>query len=93
MSILRLKEILKEKGISGKDLAEKVGVSQPAISDITNGKSYPRPDLLLQIANALDVDIRDLFYPTKDIETETIYALRDGTYVPIGELRKTMPKE
>lgn len=66
MNLLRLKEILKEKSITGRELAEKIGVSQPAVSDIANGKSFPRPELLLQIADALNVDVKDLFYSTKD---------------------------
>ena len=32
MNILRLKEILREKNISGKDIASKLGVSQNTIS-------------------------------------------------------------
>ncbi len=32
------------------------------------GNSFPKPNLLLKIANTLDVDIRDLFYSTKTTE-------------------------
>jgi len=89
MEVLRLKEILKEKGMSGKELAQKVEVSENTISFIATGKTQPRFELLLQIAEALNVDIRDLFNPTKHIETETIYVNRNGNYVPIGELKKS----
>lgn len=65
MNVLRLKEVLKEKGISGKGLSEKVGVTQATISNISNGNHFPKPDLLLQIAKTLDVDIKDLFNSTK----------------------------
>ena len=65
MNILRLKELLKEKGVTGKQLAEIVGVSQPAISEFATNKSHPRPELLLKIAAALDVDLKDLFISTK----------------------------
>lgn len=88
MDLLRLKEVLKEKGIASKDLAEKVNVSKNTISFISTGKTQPRFELLLQIAEALDVDVKDLFNSTKQVETETIYALRDGSYIPIGELKK-----
>ncbi len=71
MNILRLKEVLKEKEITGKDLAEKVGVTPASISNIVQGNSFPKPELLLKIANTLDVDIRDLFYPTKEEENST----------------------
>ncbi|QTD37047.1 helix-turn-helix transcriptional regulator [Polaribacter batillariae] len=65
MNVLRLKEVLKEKGISGKGLSEKVGVTQATISNISNGNHFPKPDLLLQIAETLDVDVKDLFNSTK----------------------------
>lgn len=88
MSVLRLKEVLKEKGISGKNLADSVGVSENTISFIATGKTQPRFDLLLQIAETLDVDVRDLFNPTKETETETLYVNRKGQFVPIGVLKK-----
>lgn len=65
MKILRLKELLKEKRVTGKQLADMVGVSQPAISEFVTNKSHPRPELLLKIATALDVDLKDLFISTK----------------------------
>lgn len=90
MSILRLKEILIEKGISGKDLATKVQVTPASISNIAQGNSFPKPDLLIKIAEVLDVDVRELFVPTKktETETETIFSFREGSYIPIGELKK-----
>jgi len=71
MNILRLKELLKQKELSGKDLAEKVGVTPASISNIVQGNSFPKPELLLKIADTLDVDIRDLFIPTKENENPT----------------------
>ena len=65
MNVLRLKEILKEKEVTGKELAFKVGVTENAVSMIINNKRQPRFELLVNIATALDVDIRDLFNPTK----------------------------
>ena len=66
MSVLRLKEILKEKNMSGKKLAEIVGITETSLSRIINNDQQPRFDLLLKIAQTLDVDIRELFYPTKE---------------------------
>ena len=64
-TILRLRDLLKQKKITGKSLAEKVGVSDNTISFILTGKTHPRPELLLKIAVALDVDLRTLFISTK----------------------------
>jgi len=69
MSILRLKELLKEKDITGKELSEKVGLSVTAMSNIVKGQSLPRQEVLLKIAQTLDVDIRELFHPTKTQNT------------------------
>lgn len=62
--ILRLKEVLKEKGITGKTLSDKVGVTPTSISHIVKGNHFPKPELLLSIADALDVDVRELFTPS-----------------------------
>lgn len=65
MEILRLKELMAQKGMSREDLASKVGVSMTTISNINSEKNLPTIHLLLQIAEALDVDIREMFKPTK----------------------------
>lgn len=62
---LRVKEIMSLKGISREELANKVGVSMTTISNISTETNLPTIDLLLQIAEALDVDIREMFVPTK----------------------------
>ena len=63
--ILDLKRLISEQGLTGKQLSEMVDISQPAMSDIINEKSFPRPLLLIKIAEALNVDVRDLFKSTK----------------------------
>ncbi len=62
---LRVKEIMSLKGISREELANKVGVSLTTISNISTETNLPSIDLLFQIAEALDVDIREMFVPTK----------------------------
>lgn len=65
MAILRLKEIMNLKGVSRDDLASKVEVSATTISNISSEKNLPTIQLLLKIAEALDVDVRELFVSTK----------------------------
>ncbi|UJH91684.1 helix-turn-helix transcriptional regulator [Antarcticibacterium sp. 1MA-6-2] len=76
--------------MTGKDLAEKVGVSPVAVSNIASGNSFPKPDLLKSIADALDVDIRELFNPTKEAPLEStreaLYIRKNGDYIGIGEI-------
>ena len=86
MEILRLKSILQEKGVTGKDLAERVGVSSVAISNIASGNSFPKPELLKKIAEELDVDIRELFLSTKEGSREPVYIQREGKFISVGEI-------
>lgn len=50
------------KGYNLSDLSKELGVGISYLSAITNGKKIPSPKLAKNIANALDVEIKDLFY-------------------------------
>lgn len=65
MGILRLKELLKEKKLTGKELAQALGMSDTGMSNIVKGQSLPRQEVLLKIAEVLNVDIKDLFHTTQ----------------------------
>ena len=86
MELLRLKELLKEKNITGKDLAQSLGVTPNTISRIAQGATFPSGDMLKRIADELDVDIRELFIPTKESTREVVYIKRGETYVNVGEI-------
>jgi transcriptional regulator with XRE-family HTH domain len=71
MGILRLKELMAHKEMSREELANKVGVSMTTISNINSEKNLPTISLLLQISEALNVDVREMFVPTKgDVITQ-----------------------
>ena len=84
MKLLRLKEILQERGLSGKDFAQQIEVTPVTISRIVGGKAFPSPELLHKIATVLNIDIRDLFYSTK--EAQPIFIEQAGKFIRIGEL-------
>lgn len=66
MGVLRVKEVMKEKGVSRETLATKVKTTKTTISNICGDNDYlPTIKLLLEIAEALDCDIRELFVPTR----------------------------
>ncbi|MDD2673924.1 MAG: helix-turn-helix transcriptional regulator [Flavobacterium sp.] len=65
MAVLRLKEIMALKGMSRDELSSIVEVSPTTISNISSEKNLPTIQLLLKIAEALHVDIRELFIPTR----------------------------
>ena len=86
--MLLIKDILKEKGITGKKMAADLGMSENNASRIVRGHQYPRFEMLAKMADYLGVDIRDLFKPTKKNET-TIYIKNDkGFFIPIGKIKK-----
>ncbi|MDR0682824.1 MAG: helix-turn-helix transcriptional regulator [Dysgonamonadaceae bacterium] len=58
---MRIKEVLKEKGMTAKELASKMGVTPPSISVAINGNTTV--EMLNRIAAALGVPITELFEP------------------------------
>ncbi|SHG34654.1 DNA-binding transcriptional regulator, XRE-family HTH domain [Salegentibacter echinorum] len=87
MNLLRLKELLKERKITGKQFAEDLGFSKNTASNLINGKSFPSGKDLKAIADYLDVDIKELFNSTKEAPERAIYVEMDGKYSKIGELK------
>ena len=65
MSTLRLKEIMLEKQVSREDISKALNVSMATISSISSGKVLPSIKFTLKLAEFLDVDIREMFVPTK----------------------------
>lgn len=63
VSTMRVKELLKEKGMTAKELAKKMGVSEGALSKSLSGN--PTIGTLEKIASALGVTIQELFEPPK----------------------------
>jgi len=49
------------RGLSQADLSEKADISIPFLSNIERGIKYPLPDMLAKIANALGVEVNELF--------------------------------
>lgn len=58
---LRIKSILKQKGMTAKELAEKTGISQTMLSYVMSGTTQPSVKTLEKIAQAMGVHISELF--------------------------------
>ena len=56
----RIKEVLEEKGIKQTWLAEKLGKSYNMVNSYVQNRRQPSLDVLNEIAEILDVDIRKL---------------------------------
>lgn len=56
----RIKEVLEEKGIKQKWLAEKLGKSYNMVNSYAQNRKQPRIEVLYEIAEILNVEIDEL---------------------------------
>jgi transcriptional regulator with XRE-family HTH domain len=64
----RIKEVLEEKGIKQKWLAEQLGKSYNMVNGYVQNRQQPRLEVLYEIAKILDVEVKDLLIEQKDIK-------------------------
>lgn len=57
---VKLRALRQERGLGLKGLAQKAGLSVSYLSEIEQGKKYPKPDKLVDLAHALGVSYDDL---------------------------------
>lgn len=65
MNINRIKVVLSEKNRTNKFLAESLSVDPSQVSRWVTNRQQPNLETLMKIANALEVDIRELLQPSK----------------------------
>ena len=65
MKINRIKVILAEKEITSRWLAEQLGKTEVTVSRWCTNEVQPSIETLLEIANLLDVDIKELINSSK----------------------------
>lgn len=57
----RIKEIRKSKNLTQEQLAERIGIEIPSLSNIENGKNYPNSETIEKIANGLEMEVFELY--------------------------------
>lgn len=62
----RIKKVLKEQGRTQTWLAEKIEKSYVIVTNYCNNNSQPSIQVLTEISQVLDVDVRELLVSTKD---------------------------
>jgi transcriptional regulator with XRE-family HTH domain len=62
----RIKEVLEEKGIKQIWLAEKLGKSYNMVNAYVQNRQQPRLEILMSIAEILDIDVKDLIISNKE---------------------------
>ena len=61
----RIKEVLEQKGIKQTWLAEQLGNSYHMVNAYAQNRQQPRLETLMEIANILDIDIKELLVSNK----------------------------
>jgi Helix-turn-helix. len=61
----RIKKVLEQKGIKQTWLAEKLGKSYNMVNAYAQNRQQPRLETLMEIANILDVDVKELIISNK----------------------------
>ncbi len=65
--INRIKVVLVENGKTGKWLAEQVGKNEATVSRWCSNKMQPSLDMLVKIAELLDIETKDLINTRKEV--------------------------
>ena len=64
---LRIKELMEEKGVTSASIATIVGIHKVSVSNIINGKINPSAETLEKFAEALGVEMWELFASKEEI--------------------------
>lgn len=62
----RIKEVLDEKGIKQIWLAEQLGKSYNMVNAYVQNRQQPRLEILYEIANILEIDVKELLKSNKE---------------------------
>ncbi|MDR2258655.1 MAG: helix-turn-helix domain-containing protein [Treponema sp.] len=68
---LNIKRYRGRKGLSQEKLAEKMEISTNYLSDIETGKGWVSPFSLVKMANALEIEVFELFKPLETMPEST----------------------
>jgi len=79
--VLRIKEVIKEKGLTINALSERMGINRVNLSNSINGN--PTLETLEKIANALGVPLTELFEQPKS-DTSVITCPNCGKRIELG---------
>jgi len=62
----RIKEVLEEKGIKQTWLTNKLGKSYNMVNGYVQNRQQPRLEILFEIANILEIDVKELLKSNKE---------------------------
>lgn len=86
-----LAELRKEKGLTQVELAERLNVSDKAVSRWETGKNYPDIGLFVSIAEALDISVSELL-EGKRVNHEDLVSVSEGHTIHQIKLNKKLKR-
>ena len=82
----RLRELREAKGLSQGDIEARTGLLRPHLSKVENGHSTPTLEVLEKWANALDIELYQLFFDGNGEPEAPVLPQR----IPIGAQERTL---
>ena len=87
---INLKRYRSHRKFSQAELAEKLGISIPFLSDVENGRKWISPATLVKFADALDIEPHELFKPVKDLPPKTALVLEKWSKEVVEAVMQTV---
>ncbi len=78
---IKIKTFRTEQGLSLQELSRKSGIALSYLSEIESGKKYPKPEKLINLAQALDVEYDELVSLKIDKSLDPFAALIDSELI------------
>ncbi len=88
LNINTVREILTEKGLTQKDLANSIGVAPQAVTNWMKEKDFPRPAALLKLATTLQLNFKELVLTSDEDSPVVAFRKKAGTKTTEKHLAK-----
>ena len=82
--MLQIKETLKQRGLTQKELAERLGINRVSLSRLLSDKNDMRVSTIKKIADAIGCDVAEFFAPEDKEEHNTITCPHCGAKLVIN---------
>jgi transcriptional regulator with XRE-family HTH domain len=89
----RLAQIRKSKGITQKELGERIGVSQRIMNHYEKKAEYPPTQKLIELARALDMGVDELLGITNNGDNDTLKDIKPGLARKLRQASQLPPHE
>ena len=81
---MRIKEVLKQKGLKQNDLADRLGINRVSLSRLLSDKNDMRISTIRKISDAIGCDVTDFFTPAENADHNVITCPHCGAKLVIN---------